>query len=153
MESWEVLQKAIPRSATKRVAQLLNVGANYVGKWRREPESEDAPDATGQRSILDRICELIDAVFLVNPSGVGIIVNYVNSHYRKLMQIHSAPIEDRDIRAKSVSDLLIQATEAINSLNLDGCTPDTLRELVELRDVTQLTIQRVEETMEAETRR
>jgi hypothetical protein len=148
MESWEILDEAIPRSASRRVAQLLGISADYVRRWRREPESEETPSGSGQRSILDRICDLIDAVFLVNPKGPALIVNYINAHYRKLMQIHCAPIADRDHRANTVSNLLTQATEAINSLNLEGCTPDTLRELVDLRDAAELAIQEVEKTME-----
>lgn len=147
MESWEVLYRAIPRQATKRVAQLLNVGPNYVGKWRREPESEDAPEATGQRSILDRICELIDAVFLVNPSGVGLIVNYINAHHRRLLQRHAQPLGTMESRVDCTNDLLKQATQAICNMNADGCTPDTLAELIQLREVTDLAIHHCESTI------
>ena len=72
MESYEVLEKAIPKKSSEKVAQLLSISATYVRRWRREPESDDAPNASGQRSILDRICDLIDVVFLVNPAGVSL---------------------------------------------------------------------------------
>jgi hypothetical protein len=150
MESWEVLEKAIPRSASGRVAQLLGVCADYVRKWRREPESEEAPTASGQRSILNRICDLIDAVFLVNPSGVALIVNFINAHYRGLLQIHAKPIAGSETKAELISNLLTQTTEAINHFNLEGCTTETLRELVEGRDAFSQAIEIVESTMRKE---
>ena len=151
MESWEVLEKAIPRAASGRVAQLLGIGADYVRKWRREPESEESPTASGHRSILDRICNLLDAVFLVNPPGVGLVVNHIIEHYQSLLEVHASPIATDSARANSVSFLLTEATEAINRLNLEGCTDETLRELVELRDAAATTIIQVQKTMDDET--
>lgn len=146
MESWEVLEQAIPRAGSQRVAQLLGVCADYVRKWRREPESDDSPTATGQRSILDRICDLIDAVFLVNPAGVGLIVNHINAHHRSLMEIHAKPLETVECRIEIASDILTETVEAVNSLNASGCTPKTKRELIELRDAVDKAIRRVEAT-------
>lgn len=148
MQSWEVLEEAIPRKSSERVAQILSVCADYVRKWRREPESDEAPTASGQRSILDRVCDLIDAVFLVNPNGAGLIVNFINAHYDDLLTTHAKPIPCRDSQAATGANLLTQATEAINSLNVDGCTPETHRELVELRDAADLAIKQVEKTMQ-----
>lgn len=149
MESYEVLEKAIPRKASARVAQLLGVCTDYVRRWRREPESDDAPLATGQRSILDRICDLIDAVFLVNPAGVSLIVEYVNNHYRDLIKTHATPIDGYQERAEHCAKLLKEATEAINKLNLEGCSNDALQELIELRDAADSTIQSAQKTMSA----
>lgn len=148
MESWEVLEQAIPRKASDRVAQILSVGGDYIRKWRREPESDDAPTGTGQRSILDRICDLIDAVFLVNPAGAGLIINFISGHYDSLLRTHANPIACRELRAAAGANLLTQATEAINSLHVDGCTDDTMRELVELRDAADLVIKQVQSTMQ-----
>ena len=134
MKSWEILQIAIPRKSTERAAQLLNVSADYVRRWRREPTSDEAPLATGQRSILDRICDLLDVVFLVNPQGVGFIVEYINGHYQQLIKTHAPALPDHKCCARESADLLKEATEAVNSLNLSGATIETLRELIELRD-------------------
>ncbi len=151
MESWEVLEKAIPKGkASGRVASMLGVGADYIRKWRREPESDDAPTATGQRSILDRILDLIDAVFLVNPSGTGLIVEYILAHHDELLAVHAKAIPCRKTQAATGATLLTEATQAINSLNVHGCTPDTHRELVELRDAADLAIKQVEMTMSQE---
>jgi hypothetical protein len=150
MESYEVLEQAIPKQQSGRVAQILSVSADYVRRWRREPDSNESPTASGQRSILDRICDLIDAVFLVNPAGSGLIVNYINAHYDGLLAVHAKPIPCRETQAAAGANLLTQATEAINSLNVEGCTAETHRELVELRDAADLAIKQVEITMSQE---
>lgn len=150
MESYEVLEQAIPKQQSGRVAQLLSVSADYVRRWRREPDSDASPTGTGQRSVLDRICDLIDAVYLVNPAGSGLIVNYICSHYDGLLAVHAKPIPCRETQAAAGANLLTQATEAINSLNVEGCTPETHRELVELRQACDLAIKQVETTMSQE---
>ncbi|MBK8810684.1 MAG: hypothetical protein IPN69_08120 [Acidobacteria bacterium] len=144
METYEILEQAIPRKKSEKVAQLLSISATYVRRWRREPDSEESPNASGQRSILDRICDLLDAVYLVNPPGVALIVNHINSYYRELLATHAKPIESFSDRAEHSADLLTQTTEAINSLNLTGCSQDTLRELVDVRDAAERAIRAVE---------
>lgn len=150
MESWEVLEQAIPKKASGRVAQILGVGADYIRKWRREPESDDAPTASGQRSILDRICLLVDAVFIVNPSGTGLIVEHIVAHHDELLAIHATSISDRKTQAATGATLLTSAVEAVNSIQVEGCSPDTLRELIELRSDVDLVIKKVQTTMSQE---
>lgn len=150
MESWEVLEKAIPRSKSSRIALKLGVCADYVRKWRREPTSDDAPTASGQRSILDRICDLIDAVFLENPPGTPLIINFVTAHYDELQRTHARTLPCRDTQAATAANLLTEATQAVNALNVEGCTADTHRELVELRDAADRAIKQVEKTMSQE---
>lgn len=147
MEAYEVLEKAIPKKRSERVAQLLSVSPTYVRRWRREPDSEDAPNASGQRSILDRICDLIDVVYLVNPTGVSLIVEHINAHYRNLIKTHAAPIDCRQSRAEHCAELLKETTEAINKLSLEGCCNDTLQELIEMRDTADRAIQSVQRTL------
>jgi hypothetical protein len=147
MESYEVLEQAIPKSASSKVAQLLGVTADYVRRWRREPDSDGNPSGSGQRSILDRICDLIDVVFLVNPKGTSLIVNHINSHHRNLLDTHATPLDTQMSRAETISDLLTKTTEAVNRLNLDGCTNEALCGLVELRDSADRAIQSVEKTL------
>ena len=151
MEAYEVLEQAIPKKKSEAVARFLNVSATFIRRWRREPDSEDSPNATGQRSILDRICDLIDAVFLVNPAGCPLIVNHVNAHYQNLLETHAKPIDSCSQRAEHIAELLTQTTEAINRLNIEGCSADTLRELIEMRDAADKTIKSVEKTMELQT--
>lgn len=150
MESYEVLNKAIPKKASARVAQLLNISATYVRRWRNQPESDENPDGNGQRSILDRICDLIDAVFLVNPCDVGLIVEHVNDHYQNLINTHAAVIDCHQTRAEQSADLLREAVEAVNKLSVEGCSADTIVELVQLRDAADRAIKSVEKTLKLE---
>lgn len=150
MESYEVLETAIPKKESGRVAQLLSVSADYVRRWRREPESDDAPTASGQRSILDRMKDLIDVVYLINPSGAGLIVEHIAHHYDELLKTHTATIPCQRTQAAAGAALLTEAKEAIHALLVDGCTPDTLRELVELRDQATVAIKQVRRTMQEE---
>lgn len=150
MESYEVLEQAIPKQQSSRVAQFLSVSADYVRRWRREPDSDDAPTASGQRSVLDRVCDLIDAVFLVNPAGSGLIVEYIDTHYEQLLATHAKPLPCRETQAAAGANLLTNAVEAVNSFNVEGCTRDTYRELVELHTLTGLLIKQVEKTMSEE---
>lgn len=147
MESYEILYEAIPRGKSKIVAKLLSVSAAYVRRWRTEPESDDSPTANGQQSILDRICDLIDAVFLVNPKGVSLIIEYINNHYRNLIETHSETINCHQSRATHCAELLKETTEAVNKLNLDGCNDETLRELIEMRDAADRAILSVQKTL------
>lgn len=150
MEAYEVLEKAIPKKASERVALILNVSASYIRQWRREPDSEDSPNGSGRRSILDRICDLIDAVFLVNPCGVALIVEHVNAHYRNLIKTHALTIDSHQCRAEHCAELLRETTEAVNKLNIDGCSNDTLEELIQMRDAADRAIQSVEKTLHGE---
>lgn len=147
MESFEVLQQAIPELQSPKVAKFLGVSANYVNRWRRRPSDDEEPTATGQRSILDRVIDLIDVVFLINPAGTGLIVEHISAHHDELLAIHAKAIPDRKTQAATGATLLTEAVEAVNAINLSGCTADTLRELVELRDATDLAIKQVEKTM------
>jgi len=147
MESWEVLETAIPRQQSKRVALLLGVSADYVRRWRREPESDDAPTGSGQRSILDRVCDLIDVVFLVNPKDAHLVIDYIRAHYSGLVNAHADRFPDQLAQVKSGSELLQEAVEAINKLNLEECDNETLIELNQLRSKTDEAIAAVRKTM------
>jgi hypothetical protein len=131
MEGWDTLRRAIPDGAAKAVAMRLGVTANHVRRWRREPLSDDAPLATGQRSPLDRIVELLDAVFLVSPAGAAFIVDHVAGHHHHLIQASLDP-EHWDKRAHT-AELLRETVDAVNALNLDASDADTLQELREAR--------------------
>lgn len=146
MQTFEVLEKAIPRGAAERVAQALHVTADYVRRWRREPTSDEAPLASGQRSPLDRVCDLIDAIFLANPQGACLIVEHVRAHYNALMETHAGAGFNgcAHERAVATATLLRETTEAVNALGVEGVTNHTLTELVEMRDATENVIARVQ---------
>lgn len=150
MKSWEVLERAIPRKSSEKVAQLLSVSADYVRRWRHEPESTDAPNSSGQRSILDRICDLIDVVFLVNPTGAGLIVDHINDHHRQLIETHALILTDQRECAREAAAVLKEATEAVSKLSVEGCDAGTIVELVELRNAAERAIASVRKTIRHE---
>lgn len=147
MQSWEVLETVIPRKQSERVAQLLRVSVDYVRRWRREPESEESPNTSGQRSILDRICDLIDVCFLINPKDVYLIIQHIQNHYNSLVDTHSTAFASQHAQAKTAAELLQEAVEAVNQLNLSECDQQTYIELVQLRARTDVAICSVEKTL------
>lgn len=83
MNGFLTLEEAIRKNDAEQVAYLLRVSPTIVRAWRREPETEEG-SATGRRSPLDRVCDLVDAVFLVNPQGADLIVEHVRAHLESL---------------------------------------------------------------------
>jgi hypothetical protein len=143
MQPWQTLKQAIPDRQVRPVAERMHVGHGYVLRWRREPESDEAPAATGMVSPLSRTCNLIDAVFLGNPVGAGLIVEHVDMHFRLLTEAHHIPgfggIEER---ALASADILTQATHSVIALNKE-ISEETLQKLILLRDATDAVIDRV----------
>ena len=134
MQSWKVLEIAIPRGLADRIGQALHLTGDYVRRWRREPLSDDAPLASGQRSPLDRFCDLLDAVFLTNPPGAEFIVDYINDYHDELLAVHKPrQFASRGERTRASMDILKESTEAIRALNCDTLSDDALRELLDLR--------------------
>jgi hypothetical protein len=130
---WKTLEQAIPRGTAAAIAHKLHLAADYVRRWRREALGDDAPLASGQRSPLDRVCDLIDAVFLINPRGTVLIVEHVRKHYEGLIETHALESSIWN-RRQDAAAALREAVEAVNCLNLDSASEETERELVEARD-------------------
>lgn len=149
MRSYEVLKKAIPEREAPKVAKFLGVSSNYVNRWRRQPAGDDDPKRTGQRSILDRITDLIDVVFLVNRPDAGLIVQFITAHHDRLLKTHATPITCHVIVADTIEDLLSETKDVVNAITREGASPNTLRELVQLRDRTQIAIDSVQSTLDA----
>lgn len=148
MQSYEVLQKAIPEQQSPKVAKFLGVVASYVNRWRRRPADDDEPNGTGQRSPLDRICDLIDIIFLINPQDTGLVVQFIVNHWRRLLRTHSKPLTCQQQIADTVEELLDQTIEAVNEINKNGPTPEALRQLVQMRDSAQTAIDSVQATID-----
>jgi hypothetical protein len=101
MNGWRTLEAAIPRADSDRIAYLLSLHANTVRTWRREPETDDDAN-TGRRSPLDRVCDLITAVFLSNPQGAELIVEHVRAHLESLKESQGPrPLEPHEIERKA----------------------------------------------------
>lgn len=122
MKPYEILSTAIPRGRREQIARKLHVSAGRVGQWCREPLSDDAPTGTGDTSPLDRILDLIDAVFLENPAGAALVVEYIEAHHEALTHRHQSKQSDSEL-ARTV---LRECTDVVDAM-LGGKTPDEIR--------------------------
>ena len=144
MDPSRTLRLAIPKLTVEEVARQMHVSADYIRRWRRSMLSGDVPLGTGMRSPLDRILQLIDAVLVVNPTGPSLIVEHVNLHWEMLCKTHGIePYASSAERAIAAADLLIQATGAVNTMNVEGVTEETLLAVIALRDAAAQAVNRI----------
>ena len=118
MDGYLTLRTAIPRAAADAIAYALGVHGNTVRTWCREPGTDDDA-ATGRRSPLDRVCDLIDAVFDLDEVGeenAELIVDHIRGHLETLKAGRSrrAP-EVRELEEK-VQKAQLLITEISNDL-------------------------------------
>ncbi len=145
MEPWRTLREAIPDRMVRLINKSMRVSYDYVLKWRREPESDETPDGTGMLSPLDRLCELIDAVFLHHPHGASLIVEHVVLHHERLVNTHSIEAFEGNNaeRSRAACDLLQRATNAVCALTAENLSSKTIDQLVSLRDTADRALKRV----------
>jgi hypothetical protein len=86
MQTWEILEKAIPRGEAERIAKLMRCSVDTVRKWRREPESDDNT-ANGRFNPLEDLMLLLDALGARNPDGVETIRDYINGECDEALRI------------------------------------------------------------------
>ena len=140
MEAWQVLERIIPHGKRKTIAYHMHISVDWVNRWCVPSESR-----SGQASPLDRICQLHDAIFLLNPLGSALIPEFVNNHRRQIVSAHEASgFAGSDARRESAAELLESAVSAVNSINLDGASNHTLQQLVELYAACDRNIARVQ---------
>jgi transposase-like protein len=118
MKSFEVLKRAIPDGKIDEVAEKMNVSSDTVRRWRREPLSDDAPTESGRKSPLDRMNQLVDAVFLVNPGGAHTVADRPREHYKSLSETHALTGNVKSAAATALSEMV----EAVNAISLDAPT-------------------------------
>ncbi len=144
MDPWQTLREAIPKGTLHEVARHMHVTPDFVRRWRRQPESPDMPLGTGMASPLSRTLDLINGVFTVNPVGPSLIVEHVSLHWETLCRTHG--IERYKSSAEvsvAAADLLSQATQAVNTLNLEGISEQTLINVIALRDAAAQAVNRI----------
>lgn len=130
IQSWQLLDRLIPRGGSKTVAYYMHCATKYVQAWRRECDS-----GSGQPNPIDRLCHLIEAIFLVNPLGASHVVEFITNFHRQLVGRHQAVgFGGSEARRDETAELLKAATNAVNSLNTVAATDEALFSLVELRE-------------------
>lgn len=113
MQTWEILEKAIPRGEAERIAKLMGCSVDTVRKWRREPESDDNT-SSGRFNPLEGLMLLLDALEARYPPGADEIRDYINGEGAAGKQIRSQDDSksdvdgDKELRAalQHVTDLL-----------------------------------------------
>jgi len=85
MDGYLTLKRAIPPGYPDAVAyRMAGIVGATVRNWRREPGTDDDAN-TGKRSPLDRVCDLITAVFEeVDEEHAELIVDHVVGHLANL---------------------------------------------------------------------
>ena len=120
MQTWEVLEQAIPRGEAERIARLFDLSTDAVRRWRREPEANDN-NATGRRSPLDELELLFDVLNARHPEGIDVIVDHINRSAAERRQVRGqaaateAARVEKELRAAArrcneAADLLAETT-------------------------------------------
>jgi len=132
IQSWQLLDRLIPRGFAHVVASHMRCAIKYVNAWCRESQGETA---SGQRSPIDRVCALIEAVHKFNPLSSGLIVEFIVNFHRQLARkeaVHG--FESSEARRDETAELLNSAAKCVNTLNTIAATDESLFALVELRE-------------------
>lgn len=117
MDGWKIIERAIPRACAEAVAHFLRVSPDLVRRWQREPLAGDRHTATGRRSPLDQVLDLVSAVYLVNPEGADLIVEKVRAHLAGLKATHGrADVMSRAEIEESLAQIARNAQAALDSL-------------------------------------
>lgn len=121
----------------KRLASTCGVSANHAYKWLRD-------GGTGAPSDLDRLCKII---FLVTTwgdmQGAGQLAEYLREFFITVQELDVQAYSCEHERVVDSAELLREAAEAVQALSLGKPTPETLKELVELRDAAEAAITRL----------
>ena len=123
----------------RQLARCCSVSDNHAYKWLRD-------GGTGAPSDLDRLCKVI---FLASTfgaegmKGAGLLVHYVREFFDVLVELSAEPYSCEHDRVVDSTEILREAAEAVEALSLGRPTPETLKELVELRDAAEMAITRL----------
>ena len=121
------------------LARCCGVSDNHAYKWLRD-------GGTGAPSDLDRICKVIFLASTFGPEGMkgaGLIADYVREFHVSLVELSAEPYQSDHERVVDSTSILREAAEAVEALSLGRPTPETVKELVELRDAAELAISRL----------
>lgn len=120
----------------KRLARTNGVSDNHADKWLRGGESSSP-------SNLERLCKEIFLATRFDVQGAGLIADYVREFYLSLVEMAAEPYADERERVADAAHILREASEAVDAMITGQPDGDTLRELVELRDKTEVAITRL----------
>ena len=96
----------------KELALACGVKTTHVHKWLRGGESSAPSD-------LDRLCKVIFLAATFGEegiSGAGLIADYVREYFLTIVEQSATPYADEQDRVSDSSELLREATDAVNAL-------------------------------------
>lgn len=123
MKSWKVLERAITADMVEDVAERMHVSADTVRRWRRAPESDDEPLATGRKNPLDRQVSLVEIVFLTNPLGAHSVARHPLDRYEELAETLVLREPVKNLAARALRDVVC----AVEAINLDESAEEVER--------------------------
>lgn len=116
MKTHQLLKRAILDGQSDDAGKKFGVGGDAVRRWRREPESDDAPLSTGRANPLDRVEDLIDFVLLNNPSMARSVAEHPLEYYKAKAETLALKGTVRTAAAVALSEMV----EAVNAISLDA---------------------------------
>lgn len=125
------------------LAETCGVSVNHAYKWLRD-------GGTGANSDLDRLCKIIFLATTFGEEGMrgaGLIADYVREFFITLVEMDTPGYTSAHEKVVDATALLREANEAVEALALNKPTPETLNELVELRDRADALITRLSATV------
>jgi hypothetical protein len=137
----EILSRVFNTPEKKRaLARVNGIRVESVHRWLRD-------GGTGERSNLDRVVvEMTLAVREFGPEGrraAGLVADYLREVFISLVEEDAEPYSDEHERVIDSAELMREANEALDAMLTGKPTPETLKELVELRDKCEAVITRL----------
>jgi hypothetical protein len=123
----------------RRLARLHGVSVNHAYKWLRGGESS-AP------SNLERVMREMFLASTFGDEGLrdsGLMADYLREVHVSTVEMSAEPYADERERVGEAVEILREASEAVEALSLGKPTPETVKELVELRDKAEAAISRL----------
>jgi hypothetical protein len=126
MEPHTLMELGVPRGKANILANVLGVGASLVTKWRREPASDESPNATGTPNPIERVDRIFDFFLIYSPGAAQILASRYQS---KLDEFYSRvmrePLTEGEWRAR-LAQTLRENAEAIAAL-IENASPEVVR--------------------------
>ena len=120
MEPHEILEIGVPRGKSSILANILGIGKSLVTKWRREPASDESPNATGTPNPIERVDRIFDFFLIYSPEAAQILASRyqikLDEFYCRLLR---EPLSEQAWREK-IARCLRESTESLAALIEDA---------------------------------
>lgn len=147
---WQLLFRLIKPEWKSKLARRFGVGTSSIGRWLRQPASDNALNGTGAHSPLRRNCVLVQEVFHFDIKAAGEIAEYTRRFYRSLLAQRAVTGFGgcRNQLSLATTQMMGECLDVLKCAVELGVTAETLREAIEARDVLDFLILRCEAEMQ-----